>query len=87
MHWHIDYLRDETDLETVWYTHSDERREHEWAGALSRMASSESVRDFGCSDCRCESHLFYFSKRPGIDTFQQYTGDSVMIWNFSKEKE
>lgn len=55
MHWHIDYfLRDATVIQ-VWYT-SEEQWECEVAARLA--ACFDTVEGFGCSDCRCASHLF-----------------------------
>jgi Uri superfamily endonuclease len=56
--WHIDYLLREPDvhIESVYLRVTDERVEC----TLAREVSSwgEPVRGFGCSDCRCTSHLF-----------------------------
>jgi Uri superfamily endonuclease len=68
--WHIDYLRGITTLKTVWYTESDVRLEHSWAFLLARMANyAVSFPGFGSSDCRCKSHLFYFSRIPLTSEF------------------
>ncbi len=57
-HWHIDYLN--PNVRKVWVSDDGERLEHTWAKALGGMAS-DAIPGFGCSDCSCESHLFYFS--------------------------
>ena len=58
IHWHIDYLlREESvSVEAVYVRLSDEKIECEIAGKVSHYGSG--VRGFGCSDCRCNSHLF-----------------------------
>jgi len=58
VHWHIDYLLREPDarVEAVYTCASEERMECAIAAAVSRRGSA--VKRFGCSDCRCESHLF-----------------------------
>lgn len=56
-HWHIDYLNPA--VKEVWVSDPGERLEHEWAGSLGEIASDK-IPGFGCSDCSCESHLFYF---------------------------
>ncbi|MES9971234.1 MAG: GIY-YIG nuclease family protein [Candidatus Thiodiazotropha sp.] len=61
-HWHIDYLRETATIESVWYSHSQTRLEHRWAGALANWSRSEPVEGFGCSDCNCVAHLFYFKQ-------------------------
>jgi len=58
VHWHIDYLLREpgVSIEAVYTRASDERIECAVAAAVSRRGSP--FKGFGCSDCRCESHLF-----------------------------
>lgn len=60
-HWHIDYVRPALSLEEVWFCHDRVRQEHRWAAAFAE--AGEVVNGFGCSDCRCPSHLFYFTSR------------------------
>ena len=58
IHWHIDYLlREESvSVEAVYVRLSDEKIECKIAGKVSHYGSS--VKGFGCSDCRCNSHFF-----------------------------
>ena len=58
-HWHIDYLLREAAVTRVWHA-LHEQRECDIAAALA--ASFDAVEGFGCSDCRCRSHLFYGSQ-------------------------
>lgn len=55
-HWHIDYLNGHinTDIERA-YT-STNKGECETAEEMDKLMS---IEDFGCSDCDCDSHLFY----------------------------
>ena len=62
--WHIDYLRAAATPKQIWYSEADESLEHLWADNLLG-AKGLPIVGFGCSDCRCPSHLFYFSRRPG----------------------
>ena len=55
VHWHIDYLLREATVARVWHA-PGERRECEVARVLA--ARFAAVDKFGCSDCRCSSHLF-----------------------------
>lgn len=57
--WHIDYLlNDEAATVTeVLYTHGDKSRECQIASKLAEK--SQPIKGFGCSDCRCTSHLFH----------------------------
>jgi len=67
-HWHIDYL--DPAVKEVWVSGYGERLEHEWAGLLGEIAS-EKIIGFGCSDCSCESHLFYFKSFRILQHFQK----------------
>jgi Uri superfamily endonuclease len=76
-HWHIDYLREIATLESVWYSHRQTRLEHRWAKALAKWSKAEPVLGFGCSDCNCASHLFYFNKAPSLSGFAKTVKGSV----------
>lgn len=56
-HWHMDYL--DFPVKEIWVSEEGEALEHHWAVDLEEMASDR-MSGFGCSDCRCSSHLFYF---------------------------
>lgn len=67
-HWHIDYLRDHARVMEVWMALGPPNREHDWAQILARNpGAGKWVRRFGCSGCRCPSHLLYFESRPADD--------------------
>jgi Uri superfamily endonuclease len=57
MHWHIDYLLENAAVREILFTATDENLECSIARSLS--AKLPAVPGFGCSDCRCRSHLFY----------------------------
>jgi len=61
--WHVDYLHGQIGVVEVWLRLGRVRREHLWARALARQAAGW-IPGFGCSDCRCPSHLFHFVRRP-----------------------
>ena len=58
IHWHIDYLLRQEGVEVVgvYVLLTGEREECRLAGELLKLGSP--VRGFGCSDCRCVSHLY-----------------------------
>jgi Uri superfamily endonuclease len=56
-HWHIDFLLRVASLRRIVIYPASERLECQIAGVLSKRF--ESVAGFGCSDCKCQSHLFY----------------------------
>ena len=71
-HWHIDYLGSFLQLIEIWYTYDPTHREHQWAKTLSgTRGATIPIIGFGSSDCRCNSHLFYFDSRPAIKTFRR----------------
>ena len=61
LHWHIDYLLKNADIADVIYAESTEKIECKLSQYLA--AKTNGVKDFGCSDCECESHLYYFKNR------------------------
>ena len=71
-HWHIDYLSEHLAPDEVWYTNDPTHREHHWSEVLSHTAgASIPLPGFGSSDCRCISHLYFFSSRPSINYYRR----------------
>jgi Uri superfamily endonuclease len=78
-HWHIDYLRAAARVVEAWMAVGAPCREHEWAQALEKgPAAGKAVPGFGCSDCRCRSHLIYFDHRPGADWLGERLGTGTV---------
>lgn len=76
LRWHIDYLRDATDAIAVWVQYGKQRMEHVWASKLLQSDTLAAVDGFGCSDCKCLSHLFYSSPKPSDKSMRSVlTGD------------
>ncbi len=70
-HWHIDYLRQLSRPVSCWYTHDPIQREHEWAASVASLPLAMiPLVGFGCSDCRCCSHLIWFPSLPSCRTFR-----------------
>lgn len=63
LHWHVDSLRREARFLEALPIRSDLDLECELAQGLLEVAT-ESIPGFGCSDCRCPSHLFRFAEDP-----------------------
>jgi len=80
-HWHIDYLRDFLCPVEAWFSHDSMRLEHQWAQVLGDMSGVSSFRGFGCSDCKCFSHLFYTSNSPNSFPFLSIVGGHVEKWS------
>ncbi|MDR1301854.1 MAG: DNA/RNA nuclease SfsA [Treponema sp.] len=62
-HWHIDYLSPHTSTIKALPIMTYRNRECELAGSLHDLGG-KAIPGFGCSDCCCESHLFYFADPP-----------------------
>lgn len=57
IHWHIDFLLNFGKIFNVYYKEGNKKIECEIAEKFNQNYSK--ITDFGCSDCKCESHLFY----------------------------
>lgn len=61
-HWHIDYLTSSNGVKLLRHAVRPTSRRIECS--MSRAVEEKSitsVRNFGCSDCHCDSHLHFFS--------------------------
>ena len=56
-HWHIDYLLQKASISGRILCETGDRVECTIAKAISHQF--DSIPGFGCSDCRCRSHLFF----------------------------
>ncbi len=77
IYWHIDYLLNNENAEIieVLYTLSDIKWECKIAATIAETGTG--VINFGCSDCKCHSHLLYFkeyqdSRKTCINTLKKY---------------
>ena len=57
IHWHIDYLLKYAKIINVFYKENNIREECLIANIFKETLHS--ICSFGCSDCKCKSHLFY----------------------------
>jgi len=62
-HWHIDYLllNKNTKVEKIAYKESNKKEECEIARNIAKFGVP--IKNFGSSDCKCESHLFKIDKK------------------------
>jgi Uri superfamily endonuclease len=58
--WHVDYLLNSDDAELVDIVFAVDNGK--WECTLASEISNEGseIKGFGCSDCKCSSHLFHF---------------------------
>ena len=55
-HWHVDYFREVTTIEEIWFCHDIPEREHEWSViAHSRLNGEVPVPGLGSQDCHGSS--------------------------------
>ena len=66
LHWHIDYLLKEAEVEEIIICQSEERVECSLSQALSRKL--QYVPDLGSSDCKCWSHLYFTREKDKLKT-------------------
>ena len=59
-YWHIDYLLNFSDIINAYYRENNYREECIIAKSLNKIFLP--INEFGSSDCKCKSHLFYGSK-------------------------
>lgn len=64
--WHIDYLtsRKEVDVESAMLFSFEGLTECRLNARVADSPGASRVRGFGCSDCKCESHLTFLGDEP-----------------------
>ena len=81
-HWHIDYLREFVTPLCAWVNYEAKRLEHQWAQHFYEMSEVAAIQGFGCSDCKCYSHLFHTAVKPEIAWLGSV--DSIYCYAFDK---
>jgi len=76
-HWHIDHLLHHPSfrLVAVYCAETEERLECR----LARGLGGDEMVQFGCSDCECTSHLFFFPHYPGPEITLAF-GNAGLAW-------
>ncbi|MBN2065180.1 MAG: GIY-YIG nuclease family protein [Candidatus Thermoplasmatota archaeon] len=64
LHWHIDYFLQKAGIETIVYCETERDMECNIASQLSQQLKP--VPHFGCSDCRCISHLYHHKDKNSL---------------------
>jgi len=82
--WHLDFLRESVTFREVWYSHAPEHLEHVWARIFQDMAGVLPVEGFGCTDCKCRSHLFRTQGRPDLEAFSRRAGGKIEVHGFTE---
>ena len=68
-HWHIDYLLAHAKIVNAFLNPSNEKEECIIARSFDKL---EKIKGFGCSDCKCDSHLFYGSLKDIIQIIDKF---------------
>lgn len=70
--WHIDYLLTNkgVKVEDTYYKKGSKKEECKFAFFINRFCKA--VKGFGCSDCKCKSHLFKFNIQNRLKGFVNY---------------
>jgi len=66
LYWHIDHLLTTASIRKIICAETSERKECTVAQMLSQRLPW--IAGFGCSDCKCRSHLFYCQDLYTLDT-------------------
>ena len=74
--WHVDYLRRFTRPAGALVCYGARDTEHRWARALDD-AGLQAVTGFGCSDCRCRTHLYMTGDDQNIDRLLLILGNDA----------
>ena len=83
LHWHVDYLLKNAKITDVIYNESNLKIECELSQYLATKTIG--IKDFGCSDCECESHLYYFKNRKeAIENVENAYNSIAMEYKFFK---
>ncbi|MEF8874549.1 MAG: GIY-YIG nuclease family protein [Candidatus Thermoplasmatota archaeon] len=74
-HWHIDYLLENASVEDMIGYEEKKKEECKTASFLERKFKK--IEGFGCSDCRCDSHLFHSKRNLEniIDSIREFKGE------------
>ncbi|PWB87943.1 GIY-YIG nuclease family protein [Methanobrevibacter thaueri] len=84
LHWHVDYLLKEDNCKIIDIIYNiDKKVECDISQHLKTHAVG--IKNFGCSDCNCESHLYFFKNRSEAIEHVKNAYDSIAIeCNFLK---
>lgn len=84
LHWHIDYFLKYSQITEVIYNRSNRKIECDLSQYIASKTSG--IRNFGCSDCDCESHLYYFkTKKEAIECVKDAYDSIAMDFEILKK--
>jgi Uri superfamily endonuclease len=68
IHWHIDFLLEKGKIVDIFYKKGIVKEECKIADCF--VDKFQMIPKFGCSDCKCKSHLFFSAKQRILDIIQ-----------------
>jgi Uri superfamily endonuclease len=69
-HWHIDYFLKYGKIIDVIKIETTKKIECSLSKKINNFADDR-IKNFGCSDCRCKSHLYFFNQKPNLPAFKK----------------
>ena len=83
LHWHVDYLLKKAEITDIIY---NEKRKVECELSNYISKRTDGIKYFGCSDCDCESHLYYFKNRnEAIECIESAYDSIAMDYEFFRK--
>ena len=83
LHWHVDYLLKKAEITDIIYN-KNRKVECELSNYISKRTYG--IKNFGCSDCDCESHLYYFKNRnEAIECIESAYDSIAMDYEFFRK--
>lgn len=79
LHWHVDYLLKNNDVKIVKIIYNVSSKKIECDLSKYLQSQTEYVNEFGCSDCNCKSHLYYFKNRKNAIECIKNAYDSIAM--------
>ncbi|MBL0699691.1 MAG: GIY-YIG nuclease family protein [Desulfosarcina sp.] len=62
-HWHIDYLLKHSSIINIITGENNDGSKYQCRIARILIKNLDCIKGFGCSDCKCSSHLFFSPKK------------------------
>lgn len=85
LHWHIDYLLKNKNAKIVEIIYNTSTKKIECNLSQYITTKTNNIKNFGCSDCACESHLYYFKNRKeAIEQVKNAYDSIAMEYEFFK---
>ena len=76
LRWHIDYLLKKAEIVDIIY---NENRKVECELSQYLASKTTGIKDIGCSDCECKSHLYYIKNRDEAIECVKDAYDSIAV--------